>query len=88
MAIIHASLHRPVLFAGVEPAVAITEGAISLGLVTIVGIHVMTIALIAFYLGVIHVLVARATTDDPAIVAVYLRSLRYRDYYPPHADAR
>lgn len=87
MAIIHASLHRPVLFAGVEPAVAITEGAATLGLVIIIGVHVITLVLATLYLGALHVLVARATASDPAITAVYVRSLRFRDYYPPHAYA-
>ena len=87
-AIIHASLHRPVLFAGVEPAVAVTEGAATLGLAIVVGLHVSTIALAVLYLGVVHACVARATASDPEITAVYLRSLRYRDYYPPHAYAR
>lgn len=87
MAIIHASLNRPVLFAGVEPAVAITEAAMSLGLLIVVGLHVSTIALVVLDLGLIHALVARATAHDPAITAVYIRSLRFRDYYPPHAHA-
>lgn len=88
MAIIHASLHRPVLFAGVEPAVAITEAAASLGLVIVVGLHVATVVLVVLYIGVVHWWMVRATASDPAITAVYLRSLRYRDYYPPHAHAR
>ena len=88
MATIHASLHRPVLFAGVEPAVAITEGAVSSGLLVVVGLHVATIALVALYVLVVHALVARATAGDPAITAVYIRSLRFRDYYPPHAHVR
>lgn len=87
MAIIHASLHRPVLFAGVEPAVAIAEGAISLGLLIVIGIHAVTLLLAIVYLGVVHGLAVRATVSDPAITAVYLRSLRFRDYYPPHGHA-
>ena len=85
MALIHASLHRPVLFAGVEPGVAITEGAVSMGLLVVVGLHVATIALAAVYLVLVHFLVARATASDPEITAVYIRSLTLRDYYPPHA---
>ncbi len=87
MAVIYASLHRPVLFAGVEPGVAITEGAVSLGLLVVVGLHVTTIALAMVYVGVVHWAIARATATDPAIVAVYIRSLRFADYYPPHAHA-
>jgi type IV secretory pathway TrbD component len=88
MAVIHAALHRPVLFAGVEPAVAITEGAAALGLLIVVGLHVTTIALAVVYLGGLHWAMARATVGDPAITAVYIRSLRFADYYPAHAHAR
>jgi type IV secretory pathway TrbD component len=77
-----------VLFAGVEPAVAITEGAATLGLLIVVGLHVTTIVLAGVYVGVVHFLVARATAFDPAITAVYIRSLRFADYYPAHAHAR
>jgi type IV secretory pathway TrbD component len=77
-----------VLFAGVEPPVAITEAAATLGLVIVVGLHVVTVVFAMLYLGVVHALMARATAHDPAITAVYIRSLRYRDYYPPHAHAR
>jgi type IV secretory pathway TrbD component len=85
MSAIHASLYRPVLFAGVEPAVAIAEGSAVLGLVFVAGVHVATLALAALYLVVVHACMARATAADPAIAAVYLRSLATRDYYPPHA---
>jgi type IV secretory pathway TrbD component len=88
MAVIHASLHRPVLFAGVEPAVAITEGAATLGLLIVVGLHVTTIGLAAVYFGAVHWVMVRATAFDPAITAVYIRSLRFADYYPAHAHAR
>jgi type IV secretory pathway TrbD component len=88
MAVIHASLHRSVLFAGVEPAVAISEGAAALGLLVVVGLHVTTIVLAAVYVGVVHLLMARATAFDPAITAVYIRSLRFADYYAAHAHAR
>ena len=82
---IHASLYRPILFAGVEPAVAIAEGAIVLALLVVVGVHVATIGLAAFYVGAVHAAVAACTRSDPLISAVYLRSLVARDYYPPHA---
>lgn len=81
---IHASLYRPILFAGVEPAVAIAEASVVLALVVVVGVHVATIALGAVYVGAVHAAVAACTRDDPRISAVYLRSLLARDYYPPH----
>jgi type IV secretory pathway TrbD component len=82
---IHQSLIRPILFAGVEPPVAIIEGAIVLALLVVVGIHLATVGLAALYLTVVHTAMAAATRADPQISAVYLRSLGARDHYPPHA---
>jgi len=82
---IHQSLIRPILFAGVEPPVAIIEGAIVLALLVVVGIHVATLGLAALYLTAVHAAMAAATRGDPQISAVYLRSLGARDQYPPHA---
>jgi type IV secretory pathway TrbD component len=83
--VIHASLYRPILLAGVEPAVAIAEASVVLALVVVVGVHVATVALAAVYVGAVHAALAACTRDDPRISAVYLRSLLARDYYPPHA---
>jgi type IV secretory pathway TrbD component len=82
---IHASLWRPLLFAGVAPAVAISEGAIVLALLVVVGVHVATVALAAVYVGAVHAMIAACTRGDPLVCAVYVRSLAARDYYPPHA---
>jgi type IV secretory pathway TrbD component len=82
---IHASLYRPILFAGVEPAVAIAEASIVLALLVVVGVHVATVALATLYATAVHTAAAAVTRDDPLISAVYLRSLVARDYYQPHA---
>lgn len=82
---IHPSLYRPILFAGVEPAVAIAEASIVLALVIVAGLHVATIVLATVYATAVHAAAALVTRDDPCISVVYLRSLSGRDYYPPHA---
>jgi type IV secretory pathway TrbD component len=82
---IHPSLYRPILFAGVEPAVAIAEASIVLALVIVAGLHVPTMALATVYATAVHAAAAMVTRDDPSISVVYLRSLSGRDYYPPHA---
>ncbi|HWZ61106.1 MAG TPA: VirB3 family type IV secretion system protein [Gemmatimonadaceae bacterium] len=82
---IHPSLYRPVLFAGVEPAVAIAEASIVLALVVVVGVHLATIALAVVYATAVHAVTVAVTRDDPLISVVYLRSIAARDYYPPHA---
>ena len=79
---IHASLFRPVLFAGAEPAAVMLEALTAGGLLFGVGFHGPTIALAAFYVTVVHSLMARLAAKDPQISQLYLRSLAARDYYP------
>jgi type IV secretory pathway TrbD component len=82
---IHESLIRPVLFIGVAPGLAIAEVSTAFALVFLVGLHLITVGLIAMYIAVIHPLAVWATTQDPQMPAVYLRSLSVHDYYLPHA---
>jgi type IV secretory pathway TrbD component len=80
--VIHASLWRPILLAGAEPGFVIMEAAIVMGLLIVVGIHVVTVALAAVYATVVHAGAVWVTSQDPQISAVYLRSLVAQDYYP------
>lgn len=85
---VHAALIRPVLFAGVEYAVAITEGTLVVALLVGVGLHLATIALAVGVLTVGHPVLVRLTARDPQLTQIYLRSLRYADYYSPAASLR
>jgi len=85
---IHLSLLRPVLIAGVEPQIAGVEATTVFALLFLVGIHIATLLLAAFYLVVVHGAMAWVASQDPAMVTLYLRSLAARDFYPPHARAR
>jgi len=82
---IHLSLLRPVLVAGVEPEIAGVEATTVFALLFLVGLHVATIFLAAFYLLVVHSVMAWVARQDPAMVRLYLRSLTARDFYPPNA---
>jgi type IV secretory pathway TrbD component len=84
--VIHASLHRPVLFAGAEPAVAVLEGTAAFALVFGVGLHVATLLLAAFYLTVVHAVMVWVAKQDPQMTVLYVRSLGSRDFYFPHAS--
>jgi type IV secretory pathway TrbD component len=79
--LVHPSLHRPVLFVGVEPAVAALEIAMAFALVFGVGLHLATVALAAMWLTVVHGLMTWIAKQDPQMIALYLRSLRARDFY-------
>jgi len=83
---VHASLVRPILFAGVEPAAAALE-ALTAGLLLFgVGFHVLTIALALFYLTVVHRALAQVASHDPQMSELYFRSLTARDFYAAHAS--
>jgi len=84
--VIHAALYRPVLFAGVEPAMAVFEGATAFALVFGVGLHVATVLLAVFYLTVVHGVFVWVARQDPQMTTLYVRSLATRDFYPPHGS--
>lgn len=83
--VIHASLYRPILFAGAEPAVVVLEATTAFGLVFGIGLHVATVLLAAFYLTVVHALMVWVAKQDPHMTALYVRSLAACDFYTPHA---
>jgi len=85
---IHASLCRPVLFAGAEPAAVILEVTTAFALVFGVGFHVATLLLAVFYLTVVHGMMVWIAKQDPQMSALYLRSLGARDFHAPHAGIR
>ena len=82
--VVHPSLYRPVLFAGVEFGVLVTEATTVLALLFVIGVHVGTVILAVMYAVGVHALAVWVTAGDPQITAVYLRSLFVRDYYPAH----
>lgn len=83
--VIHVSLIRPVLFAGVEPAVAIVETSVVFALLFVVGIHLLTVAIAMFWLSAVHSTMAWVAKQEPQMSALYVRSLFGRDYYAPLA---
>lgn len=82
---IHPALYRPILLAGAEQGLAIFEGTLIVGLLVVVGLHLSTLLLVAFYLGVFHPLAVWATSKDPIFSGVYLRSLTFAGHYPAAA---
>lgn len=85
--VIHTSLIRPVLFAGAEPAVVIVETCVVFALLFVVGIHVVTVAIAAFWLTVVHSVMVWVAKQEPQMTALYVRSLSGRDFYTPLAHA-
>src|SRR5580700_12335633 len=82
---IHQSLTRPLLLAGAEraPAIAnwITAAAIFFG----GGLHWYTVTISALLVTVGHWALVQAAKFDPQLSRVYIRHIRYQNYYPPRA---
>ena len=85
---VHAALVRPVLYAGVERPVVAIEASLAVGLLASVGPRLVTFAAVALIVGVVHPVMVWLTNREPMAVAVYARSLRWRDYYPAHGGLR
>ena len=86
--VIHASLVRPALYAGAEPAVVMVEVSVAFALVFVVGFHVITLLLALFWLTVVHGAMVWVAKQDPQMTTLYVRSLLAQDYYPAHAGVR
>src|SRR3984893_1089026 len=83
---IHQSLARPLLLAraGRAPAIAnwITAAAIFFG----GGLHWYTVGISGLLVTVGHWALVQAAKFDPQLSRVYIRHIRYQDYYPPRAS--
>jgi type IV secretory pathway TrbD component len=86
--VIHASLVRPALYAGAEPAVVMMEVSVAFALVFVVGFHVVTLLLALFWLTVVHSAMMWVAKQDPQMTTLYVRSLFAQDYYAARADVR
>src|ERR1700693_308760 len=84
--VVHASLYRSVLLAGVEPSVVVLEATTAFALVFGVGLHVATVLLAVFYLTVVHAVMVWVATRDAPMSVLSARTLSARDFSPPHAS--
>jgi type IV secretory pathway TrbD component len=83
--VIHASLIRPVLIAGAEPAVVLLEASVVFALLFVVGFHLATVVIAGFWLGAVHSTMAWVAKREPMGSMLYVRSLASRDFYVPTA---
>ena len=82
---IHQSLTRPILLAGAERPLAISNWITAAALIFGGGLHWYTVALGTFLLTVGHWALVQAAKFDPQLSQVYVRHIRYQDYYPARA---
>ena len=79
---IHASLVRPILFAGADRELALANGVVCVALLFGIGVSRYTLAIVVFLVTVGHWGVTRITKADPSFRQVYLRHVRLRSFYP------
>lgn len=82
---IHQSLTRPILLAGAERQLAIANWITAAALILGCGLHWYTIAMGIFLVTVGHWALVQAARFDPQLSQVYVRHVRYQDYYPARA---
>jgi type IV secretory pathway TrbD component len=78
---LHASLWRPILYAGVAPQFLACEAAAVFLLLFEAGPHLATLACAALWALVCHPLAVFLCAKDPRIADLYVRSLRGADFY-------
>ena len=82
---IHQSLTRPILLAGAERPLAISNWITAAALIFGGGLHWYTVAMGTFLLTVGHWALVKAAKFDPHLSQVYVRHIRCQDYYPARA---
>jgi type IV secretory pathway TrbD component len=82
---IHPSLTQPVLWGGVERRVVAMEFVVVVLLFTWKGIVPFSVVLGIVLVVPLHLGARRIARTDPRMFDLFLRSLAWRRYYPPHA---
>lgn len=84
--LIHPSLTKPVLWAGVERRIVGVEFVVLVLLVTWKGITLGSVVLGACIVLPVHLAARYAASVDPRMTDLFVRSLAWRRHYAPHAD--
>ncbi len=82
---IHASLTRPLLLAGAERELVLANGTIIAALIFGVGFHWASLSLAGLLATLGHWGLRRAAMVEPQLSRIYLRHIRYQDFYPAQA---
>ena len=84
--VIHPSLTKPVLWAGVERRVVAIEFLIVVVIVTWKAITPGTTLLVACVVIPMHLIARRTAREDPRMIDLVLRSLAWQRHYPAHGS--
>ena len=86
--IIHQALTRPLLLAGAERELVLINLTIIMALIFGVGIHWLSISVALLLATVGHWGLTRIAKHDPQMRLLYIRHVRYKDYYPAQSSVR
>ena len=79
---IHLSLTRPLLLAGAERELVLVNGTAIAALVFGVGFHWASVTVAVLLATVGHWALTRAAKHDAQMSRIYVRHVRYQEYYP------
>lgn len=79
---IRLSLVRPILLAGADRTLVLINMTCIVMLIFGVGLHWLTIILALFFAVIGHSILVRVAKYDPYFSKIYLRHIRYHDFYP------
>src|SRR2546427_140608 len=82
---IHLSLTRPLLLAGAERELVLMNGTLIAALIFGVGFYWASLTMAVLLATVGHWGLTRAAKHDPQLSRVYVRHIRYQEYYPARA---
>ncbi len=79
---IHMSLTRPLLLGGAERELVLINGTTIAALIFGVGFHWASMTMAALLATVGHWALTRAAKHDAQMSRIYVRHVRYQEYYP------
>ena len=82
---IHLSLTRPLLLAGAERELVLLNGTLIAALIFGVGFHWASLTMAILLASVGHWGLTQAAKHDPQLSRIYVRHIRYQEYYPARA---
>ena len=85
---IHSSLTRPLLLAGAERELVLINGTAIAALIFGVGFHLASVAVAIVFATIGHWALTRVARHDPQMSRIYIRHVRYQEYYPSRASVK
>ena len=85
---IHSSLTRPLLLAGAERELVLINGTAIAALIFGVGFHLASVTVAIMFATIGHWALTRVARHDPQMSRIYIRHVRYQEYYPSRASVK